>query len=162
MQKIIHHIEYQIYDDATHLSALQFNLLQSALDAAKSAYAPYSNFYVGAAILMDNDSIITGCNQENASYPCGICAERAALYSIISIAPGSKILKLAVAIQNETPHKDYPPSPCGICRQVMCEFESINQNPIELILGHPAKTCFVFKSCKDILPFSFDANFLKN
>ena len=155
-------ISYESHEKGTYLKQDQFLLLQAAVQAAKNAYAPYSKFYVGAAILMENGKIITGNNQENASYPCGICAERTALYSVNGQYPNTKILKLAVSILNEDTDHSYPPSPCGICRQVMNEFEIQNQAAIELILGHPDRITFVFDSCNSILPFSFNPDFLQH
>ena len=117
---------YAFVSKGSLLDTPQKELLNAALQATSNAYAPYSQFYVGSAILLENNQIISGVNQENASYPCGICAERALLYHYGNLQPKLKIIKMAVAVANKNLKNLYPIAPCGLCRQVMCEFEQNN------------------------------------
>ncbi len=153
-------IQYQIYQKGYELQDLQLKLLLSAEDAASLAYAPYSKFLVGASIQLADGNIIAGCNQENASYPCGICAERAVLFSYGCLKQKYKITRMAIAVLNNHDINQIPPAPCGLCRQVMSEFEMLNQNQIELILGHRDKVTYVFSSLQTLLPFHFHSGFL--
>ncbi len=147
-------IQYRVYESIHELSELQRKILEVAYSSSQLAYAPYSNFKVGAAVLLSNNEIITGFNQENASYPCGICAERNALYSSIATYPKEQILILAISCFSQD-LKKLPSTPCGLCRQVMNEIEINNKKEIELILGHPHGQIITFNTCKDLLPFGF-------
>ncbi len=153
----IHFLEFQ---RGEHLDEGRSTLLKRAMDASGQSYAPYSKFHVGAAILLEDKAIVTGANQENASYPCGICAERAALYSLSGRTRRAKILKMAIAVKNIHLTDAWPPMPCGMCRQVMCEFEANNGTSIELIIGRLSSTTWVFARCADLLPFCFDNKLL--
>jgi len=151
-------IHYLKYEKIENLNSRQIQVLNAAQEIANYAYAPFSLFKVGAALLLEDQSIITGCNQENASFPCGICAERVALYtygSSKSKVPIKKIAISAKALNTE------PVAPCGLCRQVLSEFEEINNAPIEIILGHSDSTIYVFPSANSLLPFHFQAGLLK-
>lgn len=151
-------ITYHQFKTSHELNADQLNLLAEAERACTWAYSKYSGFSVGAALLLENGQLITGCNQENASYPCGICAERAALFQYGNLPSKSKIIKMAVAIKTE--RKLTTPTPCGLCRQVMVEFEHNNNNDIQLILGHHSSPILVFASLKSLMPFPFDGSLL--
>ncbi|HOO69396.1 MAG TPA: cytidine deaminase [Bacteroidales bacterium] len=120
-------------------------LIEMAFKAADKAYSPYSNFRVGAAIRLDNGMILQGNNQENASFPAGICAERAVIFYAHANFPESKIRAIAVTA-----------SPCGVCRQVLLESEKRAGAPIRMILANGNKI-FIFNSIKDLLPFGFDS-----
>ncbi|MDQ3142326.1 MAG: cytidine deaminase [Bacteroidota bacterium] len=154
------HIQYQSYEKGVELGKEQLNVLHQSIKAAEKAYAVYSEFRVGAAVELENRSIVLGCNQENASYPCGLCAERVALFNVGINFHKQKIKRIAVSVLNELPESMWPPSPCGACRQVMSEFEYNNLDPIEIILGHPNHRTFVFSSVLDLLPFSFHPKIL--
>ncbi|MBK9108096.1 MAG: cytidine deaminase [Saprospiraceae bacterium] len=154
-------ISYQIYDHTDGLTVEQNSVLKSAFLASNTAYAPYSNYQVGAAILLGDGNILCSSNQENASYPCGICAERNVLFYYGSNYKQHKILKLAISTKILNPHLDLPPAPCGLCRQVMVEYERNNKNNIEILLGQPGKTLTIFQSCNDLLPFGFSPEFLQ-
>lgn len=148
-------IHYQSFDQGKDLESQQSMLLARALDVTIYAYAPYSKFKVGAALLLENNIILVGCNQENASYPCGICAERNVLFSKGAQHPKAKIKCIAIVVQNQLKDINTPPTPCGLCRQVLSEFEFNNHQPIQIILGHPDRKTWVFNSCADLLPLAF-------
>ena len=128
-------LSYEEYASDAELPAADLALLAAARAATKDAYAPYSRFRVGAAARMQNGVIITGTNQENASYPAGICAERTLLSVAGSLYPGVSIDTLAVSYHNENGLSDRPISPCGICRQSLQEFEQRAGKPVRLLLG---------------------------
>ena len=133
----------------------------AALDAASKAYAPYSGFQVGAAVLLDNGEVITGSNQENAAYPAGICAERTALFSANHQYPETAVLMLVVAaLQNDRQTGSI--SPCGICRQVLLETERRQQKPIRIFMCG-AESVRRVDCAADLLPVGFDAgNLIQN
>ncbi|TND02598.1 MAG: cdd [Bacteroidetes bacterium] len=117
------------YATESELPELSRNLLAEARKAAEKAYAPYSEFHVGAALLLENGTVVTGNNQENAAYPSGLCAERVAVFAAGAQFPD--IPAQAIAISCKTPHFsiDTPLSPCGACRQVLAEYESRHKQP---------------------------------
>lgn len=153
-------IQYQINETDEGLTVEQSTVLKAAFHATTTANAPYSNYQVGAALLLEDGNILSASNQENASYPCGICAERNVLFYYGANYKTIKILKLAISTKLFNPHLNLPPAPCGLCRQVMSEYERNNKSYIEIILGQPAKTIAIFRSCEDLLPFGFNAEFL--
>jgi cytidine deaminase len=126
---------------------------------ADKAYAPYSNFFVGASALLSNGKRMGGNNQENAAYPSGLCAERVALFSAKSNYPNLSVESLSVfipAISDPT-----IPSPCGACRQVISEVQFAQEDPIRLLLMNSSETVWIFSDASDLLPFSFTAHHLK-
>ena len=143
------------------LSGLEINLIESAKQIANSAYSPYSKFNVGAAVLLNNDKIITGNNQENSSFPCGICAERTALFFAKSKYPTSLIKKIVITANSIKFKMLNPVGPCGLCRQVLLEYEENQNQNIEIILYNPNKIIKIARA-KDLLPFFFKENRLKN
>lgn len=151
---------YKIYDDINHLSLSFQALLLEARAVSLSAYAPYSGFRVGAAAMMSGGSIVTGTNQENASYPIGICAERVLLAAVSSIAPSESILVMAISYQGDEVDSSKPVAPCGMCRQSLIEFENRYQKPIRLLLSGSVGEVFEFDSISDLLPLSFKAEIL--
>lgn len=158
MEKIAISCILEVYTDKHSLSTTQQQLLESATKALDSAYAPYSQFKVGAALLMEDGSVVTGSNQENAAYPSGLCAERVAFFTAGSQFPG-KIIK-AVAITTSYP-LEQPIAPCGACRQVMAEYELKQQTPIQLILSTGEGNVYVMENCRDMLPLYFSGEWLK-
>jgi cytidine deaminase len=134
-------------------------LVEVAKKCSENAYAPYSGFKVGAACLLENGEVGIGCNQENAAYPAGICAERTALFHASSVWPDSPVLVLAVAAQNATGFVSDPVAPCGICRQVLLEVEQRFGKPVKVIL-YGSSEIAVFEKATDLLPMSFGARFL--
>lgn len=133
-------------------------LVQKAIDATNNSYAPYSNFHVGAACLLENGNVVIGANQENAAFPSGLCAERTAIFAAQANHPDQPITTLAIAARNVNGLLKLPISPCGACRQVVLEIEDRYQRPVRILL-YGTEGIYVFESIKDLLPFSFvDAN----
>lgn len=133
-------------------------LIQMAIEATKNSYAKYSNFYVGAAVRLEDGQVFIGANQENAAFPSGLCAERTAIFSAQANSPGQAITALAVAARNNFGPLDNPVTPCGGCRQVMLEMEDRYQRDVKVLL-YGKKGIYRVKSVKDLLPLSFvDAN----
>ena len=112
-------IDYLEYDSIDELSAEDKNLMQQAHEAGKSAYAPYSNFSVGAAVLLENGVIVKGSNQENAAYPTGLCAERVAIFSAAAQFPGVAFKTIAITAKSSKISVSNPVTPCGGCRQAI-------------------------------------------
>lgn len=138
---------------------------KKVVDAARAAtaksYAIYSNFHVGAAVLLTNGIIISGNNQENAAYPSGLCAERTTLFWANSQYPNDAVLTLAIAAYTNGKELDTPIPPCGACRQVILETEKRFKTPIRIIL-YGAKECYIIENgVKDLLPLSFTSDFLE-
>lgn len=128
-------------------------LVDMARDATRNSYAPYSNFHVGAALMLDNGEIFIGANQENAAFPAGICGERSALFAAGAKFPGVPVKSVAITAEQ---HGDFvlePAAPCGVCRQAFLEFEK-NGHDIELILAGKDEI-YVIDSFRDIMPLSF-------
>ncbi len=146
---------YRVYDDISELDKEDAMLLMAARAVTTKAYAPYSKFHVGAAALMANAEVITGTNQENASYPVGICAERVLLGTVANAHPGVPVKCMAISYNSEEAKSDHPISPCGMCRQVMVEYEARVKEPIRLILGGMEGKVFVIESAGMLLPFAF-------
>jgi len=152
---------YELYDDVSQLNENDAALLQQARANTKSAYAPYSKFHVSAAARLGNDHIVFGTNQENASYPVGICAERTLLSAISSQYHSESAATIAVSYENQQGDSSHPISPCGICRQTLLEYEQRWQHPIRLILSGQTGNIIVVNSARDIMPFSFGADDMK-
>ena len=160
MKKIIE-LKFEEFDGPAHLSAPDAELLSIARMATGNAYAPYSGFSVAAAARLSNGEIVTGTNQENASYPAGICAERVLLSAVASQFSGSKISAIAVSYNNRNGGSDQPVSPCGICRQSLVEYERRNGDAIRLILSGQSGPVLVIESAADLLPLAFTNEELK-
>jgi cytidine deaminase len=150
MKKVQVISEFIEYASAAELPAQEKELLAKAEEAAKNAYAPYSKFKVGAAVLLENGKIIIGSNQENASYPLGLCAERVALFAASAQHPGIKITGIAVTSSSEN-----PASPCGACRQVMAEYEMVHQNEMRILLKGASEKIIATDGVKNLLPLMF-------
>ncbi len=136
-------------------------LVDMARNAAKSSYAPYSRFNVGAAVKLDWGTIITGSNQENAAYPSGLCAERVALFSAGAQYPARAVDTLVIAARNADGELSRPIAPCGACRQVMLEVESRHKRAMRVIL-FGTDCCYIIEGgAKELLPLSFDSGFLE-
>ncbi|HEY4205788.1 MAG TPA: cytidine deaminase [Puia sp.] len=158
MKKREHLFSYEEYEREAELDPSDAELLKKAREATKDAYAPYSRFRVGAAARLSNGKVITGANQENASFPVGICAERVLLSAAAAIYPGVAVDTMAISYHNETGPGDSPISPCGICRQSLQEFEHRTGKPIRLILGGESGIVYIISQSGWLLPFAFDAN----
>ena len=142
------------------LSKADISILKAAQNALEYAYAPYSNFLVGAAARLDNGQIIIGANQENASYPLCMCGERVALYNASMSQPKVVIDALAIVARNKSLPLDKPVSPCGACRQVIQEYEQRQRSPIRILLKGDGDQVLVLNGIIEILPFSFDISYL--
>jgi len=136
------------------------SLMKQALNARKKAYAPYSKFSVGAALLLENGEVITGSNQENASYPSGLCAERTAIYYAGSQYPDIKILKIAITAGSLIKTTNSPIPPCGACRQAIAEYEVKQETPIEIYFMGETGKVIKSNSLANLLPLVFDKSVL--
>jgi cytidine deaminase len=161
MKKTVIQSEFFEFDSVDELNAEDKKLVAEAHASVKDAYAPYSNFHVGAAILLDNGVIVKGNNQENASYPIGLCAERVAIFAAGANFPEVKIKAIAVTAYSKEFLIDKPVAPCGACRQAIAEYEHRYKNPIRLILVGEQGKVLVAEGIKNFLPFMFDGDDLK-
>ena len=151
----------EVYDSSDELNEDDAFLLSEARSVTQFAYAPYSNFQVGAVAKLINGEIVSGTNQENASYPAGICAERSLLSSAASQHPGVAIETMAVTYNNLKGDSGTPVSPCGICRQTLSEFQNRMQKPIRLILSGMEGKVQIIDNAAYLLPLAFSSNDLK-
>lgn len=145
----------RVFDTKGELSPEDSSLLQEATQALQHAYAPYSNFKVGAAILLENGKTATGSNQENAAFPAGICAEGTALSVAASLHPDVVIKKIAITVKSASHVVKHPVAPCGICRQRLLEYENKQKHPIEVVISGEEGKVYAIKSIKDLLPLYF-------
>ena len=144
-----------VLESIKDLSPLDQELLQKAREVTEQAYAPYSHFHVGAAARLANGEIIIGTNQENASYPIGLCAERVLLSAASSVYPKIPIEAIAISYHNLDGESDHPVAPCGICRQSILEYQERLQQPIRLILGGESGEIYLLENSELLLPFAF-------
>ncbi len=151
--------EVCVYQDS-ELSADDRELIESAKKATQSSYSPYSKFKVGAALRLQNGEIVTGSNQENASYPLGLCAERTAIFHAQHMHPDLPVQAIAIAAWANGHFYPEPISPCGACRQVMLEVEDRYQHPMRVLL-YGAGGTHVVQTVKDLLPFQFVSSSLE-
>jgi len=149
---------FEYYADKEDLDSSDKKLMDLAIDARDRSYSPYSQFSVGAAVLLENGEIVTGNNQENAAYPSGMCAERVAIWSASALYPNVRVLKLALSGKSKLRLVDAPVSPCGACRQVLSEYESKQNSDIEIYFTGETGKVVKSASVKDLLPFSFDGS----
>ena len=147
--------KFQIVDSLDELDPESKNLIAHAQRSLEYAYAPYSKFNVAAAILLDNDEVVTGTNQENAAYPDGMCAERVALFAAVSRYPGVVIKRLAVVAKKENSATLTPATSCGSCRQVMLEFEQRQAKAMSIIMQNEEHKWVIATSAASLLPFCF-------
>lgn len=136
------------------------DLMAQAIEVRKNAYAPYSKFRVGVAILLDNGKVVLGSNQENAAYPSGLCAERVAIFYAGAVYPDAKILKMAITAASDSNQTTAPIPPCGSCRQSIAEYEIRQETPIEIYFMGEVGVIYKSESLKNLLPFMFDKKFL--
>ncbi|MEG2100045.1 cytidine deaminase [Flavobacterium sp. FlaQc-28] len=151
---------FTVYESIKEVSVEIQDLMTQAVEIRKKAYAPYSQFRVGAALLLDNGKIVLGSNQENAAYPSGLCAERVAIFHAGSIYPEAKILKIAITAASDTNQTKAPIPPCGSCRQSIAEYEIKQDTPIEIYFMGEIGEVYKSASLKNLLPFMFDKKFL--
>ena len=161
MKKEEYRFSYEVYDSIADLSEQDAWLVNEAREVTAAAYAPYSNFNVGAVAKLTNGEIVAGTNQENASYPVGICAERVLLASAASLYPGIAIDTIAISYDNTRGESNHPISPCGMCRQSLVEYEERVKQPIRLILSGLDGKVIVVEKANALLPLSFGSVDLK-
>jgi cytidine deaminase len=156
---MIQQIEYELVE-LNELSIKEQNLLSLAFEATQDAYAPYSHFQVGCAILLADGEVCIGNNQENRAYPSGICAERTALFHIGALGKAADIRTMAIRARSEKFPTSQPITPCGACRQVMVEFEErCGKDVVVLMMGETGKVLKIKGVKKCLLPFSFEMDF---
>jgi cytidine deaminase len=160
MRKIEISTSVTVYTDVSELSSEDKMLMDKAVEARKKAYAPYSKFKVGAALLLENNQIVLGNNQENAAYPSGMCAERVAIWKAGSEFPGVKILKLVISASSSITKVERPVGPCGACRQSLSEYEIKQKQPFEVLFMGEVGEIVKTSSLLSLLPFSFDSSYL--
>ncbi|WP_273567949.1 cytidine deaminase [Maribacter halichondriae] len=161
MKKQTVSFELITYDTLEELSQEEKSLMLKAIETRKNAYAPYSNFQVGAAVLLENGEVVIGNNQENASYPSGLCAERVAMFQAGARYPGVIIKSIAISAASKVYTVHRPAAPCGNCRQSILEYEAKQGTPIALLLMGEQGLIYKCHSVGDILPLAFDSSFLK-
>ena len=149
-----------VYDSLDNLPQDIISLMDHAAEARKKAYAPYSKFSVGVAILLENGEIVTGSNQENASYPSGSCAERTAIYYAGAKFPNVKMLKMTVIAGSQIKQTLEPIPPCGACRQAIAEYEVKQETPIEIYFMGETGKVVKSESLANLLPLLFDSSSL--
>ena len=131
------------------------SLIEQAIEGTNRSYSPYSLFHVGAALKLQNGATYIGCNQENAAFPAGICAERSAIFAAGAQYPDQPVVMLAIAARSrEGEFTKEPVSPCGTCRQVLIETETRFQHPIRILL-YGQRCVYVLDSIKQLMPLSF-------
>ena len=138
------------------LTAEEQHLLELAIEATGRSYAPYSKFHVGAAVRLENGVEIIGCNQENAAYPSGLCAERTALFAAGAQYPDCAVEVLAIAARGtDGKLTEEPTGPCGSCRQVIIESETRAKHPIRILL-YGRRCVYVIDGIRKLMPLTFD------
>jgi len=152
---------YNVFESIDELPDEQRWLLNEAREITAQAYAPYSNFQVGAIARLANGEIVAGSNQENASFPVGLCAERVLLASVSSLFPKVPIETIAISYKSDNVKSDHPISPCGICRQSLQEYEMRVDHHIQLILGGMTGPVYVIDSASRLLPLAFTSEELR-
>lgn len=151
----------KIFKAVEELNDSDAELVRQARKFTAVAYAPYSNFKVAASARLENGKIICGANQENASYPVGICAERVLLSSISSVYPNETIETIAVTYRPENMVSNIPASPCGLCRQSLVEYEQRQHKPIRLLMTGMEGEVFLLDTVSHLLPLGFGKENLK-
>lgn len=152
---------YTVFESIDELPDDQKQLLQEARKVTENAYAPYSNFQVGAVAKLTNGKMVSGSNQENASFPAGLCAERVLLASASTLFPKIPIQTMAISYKSENVKSDHPISPCGICRQTLQEYEERVNHPMQLILGGMTGPVYIIDSASRLLPLAFTSEELR-
>jgi len=150
-------ISFETFSALEDFPIAEQQLIQMAQEATAVAYAPYSNFWVGVALLLSNGEIVKGANQENAAYPSGLCAERVAFFHVGCSHPAETIISIAVVARKAGAQDFTPAAPCGACRQVMLEYEAKQNTPIKIIFMDTDQQYYALSSVASLLPFRFDA-----
>lgn len=161
MKHISKKIDFSVFDSKEELEPKILNLMNQAILARKTAYAPYSEFLVGTALLLENGKIVIGSNQENAAYPSGLCAERVAFFSAGAQYPNVKIKSVAITATPKDRLNTIPIPPCGACRQSMMEYEQRQNESIPVYFMGAKGEVYLSNSLENLLPFVFESKFLK-
>ncbi|HSV75501.1 MAG TPA: cytidine deaminase [Bacteroidales bacterium] len=156
-------LSIQIFEleDISQLPIHEQHLVELSRNMTAKAYAPYSEFYVGAAVLLENGEVITGSNQENGAYPSGLCAERVAVFAASAMFPGVSMQIIAISAKSNRLILGDPVSPCGACRQVLLEYEILQKKPIKILLSKEDGKILIIEKVHDLLPLSFSGDELK-
>lgn len=160
MKKLTVNTSFSVYDSIDELDDSTKELMLKAIEIRKQAYAPYSKFKVGAAILLDNGKVVLGSNQESAAYPSGLCAERTAIFQAGTLYPNAKMLKIAISATSDINPTKRPTPPCGACRQSISEYEQKQETPIEIYFMGEMGEIYKSDSLENLLPLSFHKDFL--
>jgi cytidine deaminase, homotetrameric len=156
MKKVTLELGFIEYSSLEEMDPQDQEVVKAAIEAQKGSYAPYSNFNVGAAVRLEDGTIVKGANQENAAYPSGLCAERTAMFAAGATYPGIPMTTLAIVGGFGFTLSETPCTPCGGCRQVMAEYQTAGKRPLSVIMFGTEKT-WKFEKVDDILPFIFDS-----
>lgn len=151
---------FAVYNSVEELPGEVKQLMLQAVEAREKAYAPYSRFRVGAALLLDNGQVVLGSNQENAAYPSGLCAERVAVFHAGAVHPEAKITALAISAAADEKTVTEPIPPCGSCRQAIAEYEMKQETPIAIYFMGETGKILKSDSLKNLLPLSFGKEYL--
>ena len=154
-------INIEEYSSPKELNAEELSLISAAEKAVAGSYAPYSEFHVGAAVLLENGEVILGSNQENSAYPSGLCAERTALFYAKSKFPDVAVKAIAITAKSDHFVVKKPITPCGACRQVIAETESRQNSTIKIIMGGEKSPVLITKGISSLLPLVFQEDSLK-
>lgn len=149
-------IDYEEYDSLSEMEPIDRELVMAAIEGQAGSYAPYSGFNVGAAVRLEDGTIVKGSNQENSAYPSGLCAERTAMFAASANNPGMAFESIAIVGGFGFTQADSPCAPCGACRQVMAEYQTKSGRPMSVIMYGKTKT-LKFSKVEDILPVIFDS-----
>lgn len=160
MKQITITTSFSVYNSLSELNSEDQGLMLKAIENRKKAYAPYSEFNVGVAILLDNGQVVQGSNQENAAYPSGLCAERVAIFYAGANYPEAKILKLFISAAPANRELESPIPPCGACRQSIAEYEIKQESDIEIFFMGSKGEVYKSDSLKNLLPLLFDKKYL--
>jgi cytidine deaminase len=155
METVSTTLTWDVYTSEDELSPDDFLLLSHARKSTSGSYAPYSRYHVGAALRLSDGTIVTGSNQENISFPVGLCAERVAFFSAMANHPGQTVSSVAITAQSDDFEVSEPVSPCGMCRQAMLEYEVNAGKPIRVILGGHSGKVIVIEGVSQLLPLAF-------
>ena len=161
MNKQEYQFSFEVYDSSKDLTEEDAWLLNEAREVTQHAYAPYSNFQVGAIARLENGELVAGSNQENASFPVGLCAERVLLASASSLFPKVPVNTVAISYHNNKGDSNHPISPCGICRQSLVEYQDRVGQPIRLILGGMEGKVYIINNASNLLPLGFNSTDLQ-
>jgi cytidine deaminase len=154
-------LEFEVYETSDELSEKDKELLKAARNITSKAYAPYSNFSVGAVAILNNGETVSGTNQENASYPVGTCAERVLLGTASMMHTNVPIETIAISYHNANGDSNKPISPCGMCRQTLKEYEERTDQPMRVIMAGLTGKVYILRSASFLLPLSFGSVDLK-